>query len=278
MSRLLLCTDLDRTLIPNGIQPESPLARQKFSALAAHPELTLAYVSGRHLSLVEQAILEYELPTPDWIIGDVGTSLYRQSQHAWQPWQAWEAHIGQDWPGLTARDLRELFSAMQNLVLQEESKQNRYKLSYYLPPAMATQAFLAEIKQRLSQNNLAANVIYSVDETADIGLLDILPARANKLHAIEFLMQQQGFSLGATVFAGDSGNDLPVIASAIASVLVANAAPEVITQALDSAREHHTEHAFYLAQGGFMGMNGNYSAGILEGVAHFHPEILTWLT
>ena len=30
--------------------------------------------------------------------------------------------------------------------------------------------------------------------------------------------------------------------------------------------------AFYLAQGGFLGMNGNYSAGILEGVAHYHPD------
>ena len=28
--RLLLCTDLDRTLIPNGPQPESPRARAAF--------------------------------------------------------------------------------------------------------------------------------------------------------------------------------------------------------------------------------------------------------
>ena len=31
----LICTDLDRTLIPNGPQSESPGARQAFSALAA---------------------------------------------------------------------------------------------------------------------------------------------------------------------------------------------------------------------------------------------------
>ena len=33
--RLLLCTDLDRTLIPNGPQPESPGARAHFATLAA---------------------------------------------------------------------------------------------------------------------------------------------------------------------------------------------------------------------------------------------------
>ena len=33
----------------------------------------------------------------------------------------------------------------------------------------------------------------------------------------------------------------------------------------------------YLAHGGLAGMNGNYSAGILEGVAHFIPETRLWL-
>ena len=46
--RLLLCTDLDRTLIPNGPQPESPGARDRFAALAGSPHVVLAYVTGRH--------------------------------------------------------------------------------------------------------------------------------------------------------------------------------------------------------------------------------------
>lgn len=253
------------------------MARARFARLASSPELTLAYVSGRHLGLVEQAMKEYDLPLPDWIIGDVGTTLYRHSGNGWLPWQAWEEHIGRDWPGLTASGLRPIFSSLSILTLQEESKQNRYKLSYYLPPDEATHAFQTEIRQRLTQNNLSANIIYSVDETANIGLLDILPARASKLHAIEFLMQHQGFCLGSTVFAGDSGNDLPVIASGIPSILVANATAEVIEQSLNLVREQNTGNALYLAEGGFMGMNGNYSAGILEGVAHFHPETLTWM-
>ncbi|MCI5126782.1 MAG: haloacid dehalogenase, partial [Candidatus Electrothrix sp. AR5] len=32
--KLLVCTDLDRTLLPNGPQPESPGARPAFAALA----------------------------------------------------------------------------------------------------------------------------------------------------------------------------------------------------------------------------------------------------
>jgi hydroxymethylpyrimidine pyrophosphatase-like HAD family hydrolase len=102
--------------------------------------------------------------------------------------------------------------------------------------------------------------------------LDVLSARATKLHAVKFLMQHQGFNYTNTVFAGDSGNDLLILASEIQSVLVANADRDVVEQAKTQALQQGTIAALYLAQGGFLGMNGNYSAGILEGIAHYHPE------
>ena len=69
--RLLLCTDLDRTLLPNGPQPESQGARMLFKRLAERPEVTLAYVTGRHRKLVEKAISLYRLPLPNYVITDV---------------------------------------------------------------------------------------------------------------------------------------------------------------------------------------------------------------
>ena len=59
--RLLICTDLDRTLLPNGPEPESPAARERFTRLTSNPRVTLAYVSGRHRALVEQAIFNFRL-------------------------------------------------------------------------------------------------------------------------------------------------------------------------------------------------------------------------
>ena len=64
--KYLICTDLDRTLIPNGLDAESPVAERLFAALAARPDVTLAYVSGRHRDLVEEAMTEYQLPLPDF--------------------------------------------------------------------------------------------------------------------------------------------------------------------------------------------------------------------
>gem|GEM_PF-4546436 len=31
-------------------------------------------------------------------------------------------------------------------------------------------------------------------------------------------------------------------------------------------------NSLYLARGAFLGMNGNYSAGILAEIAHYHPD------
>lgn len=277
LKHILICTDLDRTLLPNGSQPESPGAREAFGWLVSRPEVTLAYVSGRHLSLVEDAIREYCLPTPDWVIGDVGTTIYRACDGKWEHWAAWEDDISTDWRGLMAKDLRPLFDDFPDLRLQEEAKQNRFKLSYYLPVCCDIDALRQNMASRLDARNLAACLIYSVDEAAATGLLDVLPARATKLHAVEFLMRHQGFDINNTVFAGDSGNDLPVLVSPIPSVLVANADPAVVEQAMALIRHEGNQAAFYLAKGGFLGMNGNYCAGILEGIAYFLPFTSRWL-
>ncbi len=275
--RLLLCTDLDRTLLPNGNVSESAMARVYFKALARHPGCTLAYVSGRHQALVQQAIAEYDLPLPDYVIGDVGTTIYQVVDHEWHEWPQWSHEIEPDWAGREHAEMHRLFSELSELTLQEGAKQNRFKLSYYVSAAIDPKPLLTEMRKRLASNSIRAELIYSVDETTHTGLLDVLPACATKFHAVEFLMKQLGFCLDNTVFAGDSGNDLPVLTSPINSVLVANATDEVRKQALQLAREQSTEQSLYLAEGGFLGMNGNYSAGILEGLVHYLPEIKHWI-
>ncbi|MCP9885632.1 HAD-IIB family hydrolase [Synechococcus sp. ATX 2A4] len=277
MPRLLIATDLDRTLLPNGRAQESPLARAHFARLAACPEVTLAYVTGRHRALVQEAMTAYSLPEPHWVISDVGSRLDRFDQGGWQPCAAWEQHISLDWHGSVAGDLQSLFEDLPQLVLQESDYQSAYKLSFYVPLGVDLEALKMAMLERLASHGAACSWIYSVDEAKDIGLLDILPAHATKLHAVEFLMQREGFDCGSTVFAGDSGNDLPILASAVPAVLVANAHADVIAEATAAARRCGHLQALYLARGGFMGMNGHYSAGILEGVAHFHPSMAAWL-
>ncbi|NNF97463.1 MAG: HAD-IIB family hydrolase [Halobacteria archaeon] len=275
--RILICTDLDRTLLPNGMQQESPRARERFRRLASRPEIATAYVTGRHRELVLDAIEEYQLEVPDYVIGDVGTSIYSIENNQWHLWNSWHQEIGVSWHGLTHDALAALFTDLESLQLQESEKQNTYKLSYYLDPIINVKKLLTEMQQRLNQKQIAASLIWSVDETTNTGLLDILPAAATKSHAVEFLMSEQGYNLENTLYAGDSGNDLPVLTSPIHSVLVANATNEVRQQALQMATVQGTRDALYLAHGNLLGMNGNYSAGILEGCVHYMPETLAWI-
>ena len=139
--RYLLCTDLDRTLVPNGPAEESPRAAAFFARLADDPRVTLAYVSGRHRTLVEDAIAAFDLPSPDYVIGDVGTTLYRVGpQNLWQLEQAWEHRIAEDWSGHIASDLLPMLAGVDGLRAQEPEKQNRFKLSFYLDPARWSEA------------------------------------------------------------------------------------------------------------------------------------------
>ena len=276
--RLLLCTDLDRTLLPNGMQPESPSARGLFTRLTERQDVTLVYVTGRHKSLVQQAIKCYCLPQPDMVISDVGTKIYDLRGGDWATWLDWEEEITPDWAGQSHADLRELFRDLKPLNLQEHEKQNTHKLSYYVSLYEDKDALMEEMDTRLTQRGVNASLIWSVDEPAAVGLLDVLPSGATKLHAIEFIRERLDYALEETVFAGDSGNDLPVLTSRIPAVLVLNAADTVRESARLGAQQAGNLDAIFFARGGFLGMNGYYSAGILEGVAHYRPALRSWLS
>jgi len=279
IDRLLICTDLDRTLLPNGSQSESANARSYFERLVARLEVTLAYVSGRHRSLVQQAISDYQLPLPDFVVGDVGTSIYHVGlEQEWQLQSAWEQEIAKDWGGKSHADVMELLLDFKQLRRQEQSKQNRYKVSYYAPLQFDHKVLLAAIRERLALSGIRASLVWSVDEPEQTGLLDVLPERATKFHAVEALMKQGDFGLDNTVFCGDSGNDLEVLISPIPGVLVANSQYEVQKLALELTEANGQSDRLYLAQGDFMGLNGNYAAGMLEGIAHYYPQTLDWMS
>lgn len=258
--------------MPNGNANESPGVRMLFAQIVKESGLILAYVSGRDINRLQQAINDYHIPVPDFAIGDVGTTLYHVLNNDWQPQTDWSGHIGVDWQQRHAISLQHYFDDLTELRLQEPEKQNLHKLSYYVPLEIQEQRIINEIQSRLDKHQIKANIIYSVDEMAETGLVDILPQSASKLHAIEFLIERLAMEKQDTVFAGDSGNDLPVLISDIPSVVVNNALSSIKTTARRLADKQGLAQQLYMARGGFYGLNGNYCAGILEGLIHFHPD------
>lgn len=269
MEQILLCTDLDRTLLPNGIQPESPAARPLFKKLVAAPFVTLAYVSGRSFSLLQQAINDYDLPEPDFMIGDVGTTIYRNSDGKWLAWNEWQNLIGEKWQETLPLELADCLHDLEELELQEPEKQSRFKLSYYTDPNIDFARLTEKVRLRMVSCQAKVKLVCSIDEVNRVGLFDVLPEAASKLQAVRFLIEKTGINLNRTVYGGDSGNDLEVLTSEINAILVANALDEVRHRAGEKA----PHNSLYLARGNFLTMNGNYAAGLLEGVMHYLPEL-----
>ncbi len=273
---MIIFSDLDRTIIPNGEQPESKTARPLLRQLAENNFLKLVYVTGRSANLTKQAIAKYDLPTPDYAICDVGTTIYKITNNHWQILPEWHKEIAKSWRGKTANSLKKLFTNIGCLDLQEPEKQNDFKLSYYIPVDADQSLLCCQVGELLGRENIRAAVICSIDEKEGIAFLDILPENATKLHSIKFLLKRLNLTIIEAVFSGDSGNDMPVLTSEIQAVLVANATPEVRAKALAESEKNGTSAHLYLAKG--MGkLNGNYSSGLLEGAAYFLPDIKKWL-
>jgi len=264
MNKILLCCDMDRTVIPNGHAQESPHARLLFTALIEQHKIMLVYVTGRHKKLIEQAIQEYNLPVPDYAIADVGSTIYNITQTHWEIDSEWHESIAPDWRGKQRSDLKELLIDYPELTLQESEKQNQFKLSYYAPENTKKDILISELKERFKQHSILASFIWSIDDITHQGLLDILPSSANKLHAIRFLMEKLKFNESNTVFAGDSGNDMEVLVSSIKSIIVGNATDNIKQEALQNDNVSENKQQLYIAQ-------GNYSTGIIEGLKHYFP-------
>jgi HAD superfamily hydrolase (TIGR01484 family) len=276
-SVIYLCSDLDRTILPNGFHEESPRSRLVLYKFAVRPEIKLVYVTGRNKALILNAIQEFSIPLPDYAIGDVGTTLYRIRNGRWKIMENWMQHIGKDWEGLTGQDLARLLKDFDELQLQEPEKQNRYKLSYYVNLTANGRRLIDKIRRHLQSKGIAADVIWSVDEINNLGLIDILPEHASKPHAIRFLLHTQGIPECRAIFAGDSGNDLDALTSGLQAVLVKNASQDIRKKALEILSGKQMTDCLYLACGDFLGMNGNYSAGVFEGLAHFFPQTEHWI-
>jgi HAD superfamily hydrolase (TIGR01484 family) len=275
-ARYLLCSDLDRTLIPNGPQAESPAARKLLRRLVENQAICMVYVTGRDRALVEQAIQDFNLPWPDAVIGDVGTRIWSTFDQRWSAWDQWEKLIRLDFSEDVRAQAQACAEPIDDLALQADDRQTRYKLSYFCPPAELSGVKKA-LQDSLTRAALPATVIASLDEANDEGLIDILPQRATKKGAIEMVMTAWGFNHWSTVCAGDSGNDLPFLTSALQSVLVANATESVREQALAMAQAQGQIDNLYLARGGLFGTNGCYAAGVVEGFLHFVPQAEAWL-
>ncbi len=262
----ILATDLDRTLLPNGRWPEDPGAIELFNTLTEKHGVCVVYVTGRNLDLTRDAIDEFGVRHPDILISDVGTAIRRFDRAGWEADTGWEAHVRRTSPEWDAEAVRRALKDIDGLVEQEREHCGPFKQSYYVDHD-DRDAILETVNLRV-KGRFDEVSIYSFDSQSGDGLLDLLPQSATKQTALEYIADTLGVARTEVVFCGDSGNDIDPLTAGFRGVLVRNA-DEQLVAGVSQQLENNPDMVVYFARGGFKGLNGYYTGGVIEGAYHY---------
>ena len=262
----ILATDLDRTLLPNGSWVGDSGAIELFNELTEKYDVLVVYVTGRNLNLTEGAIREYGVRHPDVLVGDVGTSIRKYENGAWHFDEGWIAHVKRTSPRWDAAKIREAVVGVGGMREQESEHLNQFKQSYYTDHNKQDE-ILREV-DGLVKGKFDEVIVYSYDSQDDKGLLDFLPDSATKQTALEYVAEEYGAEKSKVVFCGDSGNDIFPLTAGFSGVLVRNA-DEQLVKNVKTAMQTNPDLKVYFAKGDFMGLNGYYTSGVIEGAYHY---------
>lgn len=231
---MLLATDLDGTFLAGD--PEDRLSL--YQTIAAHPEIKLAYVTGRSLEAVLPLLADPTLPQPDYIIADVGATLVHGD--SLQPIQPLQSVVDARWPGET-----QVASAIEPFGLERQDVPQARRCSYFCTPEQAANPQLRKVADELGCDLLYSAELY----------LDFLPKGVNKGSSLHALADWLELDHDQVLAAGDTLNDLSMLSASFHGVCVGQSEAAL----LEATRSHsRTLHASRPGCG-----------GILEAFAHF---------
>ncbi len=196
---MLLATDLDGTFLGGSATDR----HQLYQLIARHPDIKLAYVTGRGLETVLPLLSDPSLPQPDYIICDVGASVVDGTTlQAIQPLQSEIAGL---WPG--EQLVAAAFSRFHELVRQATPQQRR--CSYFCEEEVITE------EMHIVAAGLECDLLFSAAK-----YLDVLPKGVNKGATLVALVDALGIDAESVLVAGDTLNDLSMFEQGFKGVCV----------------------------------------------------------
>lgn len=233
----LLITDIDNTLIGDDSSMQ-----KLFNLLEEHQgEIAWGVATGRSLELTLEAMTEYDFPMPDILICSVGTEIYYGPDLRMD--KGWQKYISSHWK---AEKIKEALLSLDFLVFQEAEGQRSFKISYYLEEKDNR---LDMVHKKIREQRLRCQIVYSHGQ-----FLDILPKRASKGKAVDYLSYKYEFSPRHVMVAGDSGNDEDLISGKSRGLVVGNHSEEL-------AKLKDKPNVYF--------SSSKYAAGIIDGLYHY---------
>ena len=204
---LTLATDLDGTFLGGNAAQRSAL----YAHLNARDDVTLIFVTGRDLDFVAGLIRWPGMPRPDYIVGDVGTSIYDGA--TLQPVASLEAPIAAEWNDANARVV-ELLRDEPGLRLQDTPF--RHRVSYDYDPASFSTRSVEKVRAAGFDCLLSADRYF-----------DVLPKGVSKGPTLIRLVEALGLDPATVLVAGDTMNDLSLFRTGFKGVAVGNSEPRL---------------------------------------------------
>ena len=218
---MLLATDLDGTFLGGDTKDRLSL----YQTISAHPDIKLAYVTGRSLEAVLPLLADPTLPQPDYIIADVGASLFHgENLQSIQPIQE---EIDALWPG--EMRIASALADYPDLVRQDVPQARR--CSYFCTPERAADPKLAELAESLDCDLLYSAGLY----------LDFLPRGVNKGSSLLRLVELIGIDPDQVLVAGDTLNDLSMLTCGLKGVCVGESEPSLLAGTQTCTRVVHAD-------------------------------------
>ncbi|MCG7343779.1 HAD family hydrolase [Sporosarcina sp. ACRSL] len=236
--KYLLATDLDGTFV--GDQEALTKLLQFFKD--SPDEVALVYVTGRHLTSAQTLMSEEDLPSPDMLITDVGTSIYHADGLREDPY--WKARMQKDWQPERIVEIASAFPSLNKQKLPDDRR-----VSFTLSGDVGA---VNEFKKALVDESIAHSFIFSSNRD-----IDVLPLGAGKGNALEYALDRYAMNGVKLLIAGDSGNDWDMLSLGHPSVIVGNAQPELLEM-------EPCENLFHA--------NEKCAGGIHEAWVHFYGE------
>lgn len=233
---LVLATDLDGTFLGGDDTAREGL----YGWIEANRDkVGLIFVTGRDPGFVRELTRGGKVPRPDYVVGDVGTTIGSfDDDHFLTPIAALENEIASAWANASGR-VQAALHGVAGLRLQ--STGFRYRVSYDMDP----ETFDARALDIVAQ--LGLDALVSADR-----FLDVLPRGVSKGPSLLRLLTHLDIDSRRCLVAGDTLNDLSMLAMGVPAVAVGNSEPALLERLAGLEHVHMAE--------------GHGAAGIAEAI------------
>jgi len=217
---MILATDLDGTFLGGELDKRMEL----YQLIKDAKDFTLVFVTGRGLETVIPLLNDPLIPTPDYIIADVGATIVNgRTLDKIEPIQS---EIEQNWTEVF--DLQQQLAKIEGIEPQEVPQQRRSSFFYSKGTDLHEALAIAQ------QKNL--DVITSLDK-----YLDFLPKGVNKGSTLHKLVDMLGAEDNEVLVAGDTLNDLAMFQIGCKGVAVGASEPPLLEATQSLADVYHAQ-------------------------------------